>query len=211
MKIGERVTLCCEVALATGALSSDCWIESTADGWVFLAPLSDRCGLLQATVAVRPHSASEALAAMLNGTRYVSRLVNSVETDVSVFTTAPSINRPCGGCGWLAVGAAALVLDPLCGDGTGHAFQSGLLAAGGIRAVADGQPVELVLNHYNERLRLTFAAHLRACRQFYDPAIFGTSWIEEIETIRAGCDNELAPKEPKLPFQFHDLRLVSIP
>ena len=60
LKIGERVTLACEVALAAGADSGTCWIESTQDGWAFLAPLSDRCALLQTTVPVPPRSAPSA-------------------------------------------------------------------------------------------------------------------------------------------------------
>ena len=210
LNFGERVTLACEVALVTRADSGACWIENTPDGWVFLAPLSDRCALLQATVAVPPQSGPEALTALVEGTRYISQLVNSMETEVVLYSTAPTINRPCGGHGWLSVGAAAFHVDPLCGDGTGHSFRSGLLAAGVIRAVADGQQEDLVLTHFNERLRVTFAAHLSACREFYAKASFSTGWADEIEAIQTGADGMSSLSDASLPFHFENLHLIPI-
>ncbi len=210
LNFGERVTLACEVALAAHADSSACWIESTPEGWVFLAPLSDRSALLQAIVPVPPWSGREALAALVEGTRYISQLVDSVETGVDLYPTAPSINSPCGGHGWLSVGAAAFHVDPLCGDGTGHSFRSGLLAAGVIRAVADGLPGDLVLNHFNERLRVAFAAHLNACKEFYAQANFGKAWAEEIEAIQSGANGMSSLPEASLPFHFHNLHLIPV-
>ncbi len=210
LKFGERVTLACEVALAAGADSGACWIENTPDGWVFLAPLSDRCALLQASVPVAPQSGPEALVALAEGTRYISQLVDSVETEVILYSTAPTINSPCGGHGWLSVGAAAFHVDPLCGDGTGHSFRSGLLAAGVIRAVADGQQEDLVLTHFNERLRVMFAAHLIACREFYGKASFSKAWADEIEAIQTGANDMSSLPEASLPFHFENLHLIPI-
>jgi hypothetical protein len=210
LKIGERVTLACEVALAAGADSGTCLIESTQDGWAFLAPLSDRCALLQATVPVRPQSAPEALAALVSKTRYISRGVNSVETEVKLYTTAPSLNLPCGGRDWLSVGAAAFQVDPLCGDGTGHSFRSGLLAAGVIRAIADGQPYDMVLTHFNERIRATFAAHLMACKTYYAPTNFGKAWAKEIKAIQTGANYISSLPKASLRFQFQNLHLIPV-
>lgn len=210
LRIGKRVTLSCAVGLTSRADSGACWIESTPDGWVFLAPLSDQCAALQVTIPIPPRSAPEALAEMVARTRYISQLVASVASDVDVYATSPSINSPCGSRGWLSVGAAAMTLDPLCGDGTGHSFRSGLLAAGVIRAVADGQPREAILNHFNERLRVTFAAHLMACKRFYAPANFGKAWAEEIEAIQTGANCMSSLPEASLPFHFQNLHLIPV-
>jgi hypothetical protein len=53
--------------------------------------------------------------------------VTSETAAVQVLPTAPTLRQPRGGRDWLEAGVAAMVLDPLCGDGTGHSLRTGLL------------------------------------------------------------------------------------
>ena len=77
-----------------------------------------------------------------------------------------------------------------------------------IRAVADGQPHEMVLTHFNERLRATFAAHLVACKAYYTPANFGKAWAKEIKAIQTGANYMSSLPKASLPFHFQNLHLI---
>jgi hypothetical protein len=55
-----------------------------------------------------------------------------------------------------------MVLDPLCGGGTGHSLRTGLLAAGVNRHSRRTGNRELFVHHFDDRLRMAFAAHLAA-------------------------------------------------
>ena len=41
-----------------------------------------------------------------------------------------------------------------------------------------------LIEHYDRRVARTFAAHLAACAQLYDPAVFGEGWEREIAVLR---------------------------
>jgi hypothetical protein len=129
-RIGNRVTLSTEVALARHADPSTCLIDAQPPGWIYLAPLSDGHALLQATVPSSPSCPTDTLAKLVDRSRLISPLVTSEIAAVQVLPTAPAFRQPCGGGNWFAAGAAAMVLDPLCGEGTGHSLRTGLLAAG---------------------------------------------------------------------------------
>jgi hypothetical protein len=54
--------------------------------------------------------------------RLISSFVTSEIAAVRVPPTTPALRQPCGGRDWLAAGAAAVVLDPLCGTAPGFSF-----------------------------------------------------------------------------------------
>jgi hypothetical protein len=206
---GERVALCAEVALRRAADPAACYVEANAGGWLFLAPLADDRAYVQAVVPRRPDGdAAEALAALAGASRIVARVAARVDRPVEIFSAAPSLRRAPGAAGRLAAGGAALTLDPVCGDGTAQAMRGGLLAAATAAAIRDGLDDSAAGAHYAARLARSFAVHLAACAQTYDPAIFGPSWNDEIRAIRAAAAAHRAA--PALTFGLEELRLVAL-
>jgi hypothetical protein len=57
--------------------------------------------------------------------RFISPFVTFEIAAVQVLPTTPALRRPCGGRYWLAAGAAAVVLGPLCGTAPGFSLRSG--------------------------------------------------------------------------------------
>jgi flavin-dependent dehydrogenase len=207
-RFGRRITLFCEVVMTAAADPATCWIESHSEGWVFFAPLSANSAILQATVAFRPDSAEETLEEMIARTCYVRRLVDARATPVRFLASAPATRSPCGRWGRLAAGKAAMSLDPLCGDGTGQAVRAGLLAAAVIASIVDGEPGDAMLGHFNQRLEMTFGAHLRACANFYRSDVFGDCWNEEIAMVQTAARDAASSDEATLAYEHRDLRLT---
>jgi hypothetical protein len=210
-RFGRRVMLSAEIALALGADPATCWMEGTAGGWVFLAPIDVRRAILQATLPEPPSGdPAGALAAIVASTDHISRLVEAPESDVHVHCTAPELRRPLCGPRWLAIGHAAMSLDPVCGDGTAQALRSGVLAAAIIATCEEGGDRHALIEHYDRRVARTFAAHLAACAQLYDPAVFGEGWEREIAVLREGAGAFARASQAPLEFGLNEGRLVRV-
>lgn len=209
-RFGRRVTLITEVEVCRGTDLATCWIESNSGGWVFFAPISSNRATLQATVPVRPESLEDSLNDILAGTRHIRRMAGDRVHPVDVTISSPAICTPCGEDGRLAAGRAAMCLDPLCGDGTGQALRTGLLAAAVITGVVEGGQCDALVKHFNQRLGMTFSVHLIACAEFYRYDIFSQSWNEEIGSIAAAANTAKQRFEEPLSFRMNGLRLVAI-
>jgi hypothetical protein len=158
-----------------------CWIESVDSGWLFLLPRGpDHPATL---IAV-----GEAPAILLAQSRLISAVVDSIDGKGPAFPAYPRIAFPLCGDGWLASGAAAMALDPLCGEGTGNAARQAYLAAAVIAAVRDGEPVEALLGHYTSRQLHGFLRHLQICLTFYQTGGSTEFWRSETSLIKEGID-----------------------
>src|SRR5262249_18408498 len=121
------------------------------------------------------------LMGLLADTHRVGRLTRGPVRACAVFEAAPWIREPLCRPGQIAAGEAAARLDPLCGDGTGFAVRSAILAASVIDGISRGRPVGAALRPHRHRLHLAFAQHLRTCLAFYTTAGFDASWTAERE------------------------------
>lgn len=201
---GRRHVISVEVELAPACEQLAYWIESVPDGWVLLAPLGNGTGLMQAMVPTLPEDTRATLTEWLEQTCLIGGGVTEVSARVSVFEAAPQQSAPLCGAGWIAVGDAAISLDPVCGDGTGYAVRSAILAASVTEGMAAGLPRDDCLGHYAFRLSRTFAAHLEACRQYYSAAFTSSAWQAEIERMHASLpvdgphDNAMARTKYRL-------------
>jgi 2-polyprenyl-6-methoxyphenol hydroxylase-like FAD-dependent oxidoreductase len=210
-RFGRRVMLFTEVPLARGADPTTCWMEGCRGAWVFLAPLAARRAVLQAALPQQPSGdPADALAAVVATTRDVARLIEGCDGDVQVHPTAPTLYRPLGGPRWLAIGHAAMSLDPVCGDGTAQALRSGLLAAAIVVASRHGRAPDDLIEHYHRRVMRTFAAHLDACARIYDRTIFVAGWEDEIAMARHGANALARQSLAPLTFRLDEGSLVPI-
>lgn len=210
-RFGARIMLSTDVMLARGVDPATCWMEGLPAGWVFVAPIGDRHAVLQAALPRQPSGdPADALRAILGATQDIVRLVDGCEGDVHVYSTAPTLRRPLGGPGWLAIGNAAMSFDPVCGDGTAQALRSGLLAAAVIVASREGRDPEGLIEHYDLRVTKTFAAHLAACARIYDLAVFGAAWEAEMATVRQSAEALSRQSRGPLTFRLDQGSMVPI-
>jgi flavin-dependent dehydrogenase len=117
----------------------DTLLEAVPDGWWYAAPLPPAGGMPRRMVAcftdarvaaLRRLGTVEGWAAALTRTRHVGPLATGRPVGaVRVVTAASHQLRPCHGPGWLAVGDAALAVDPLSSGGVTFALRTAAAAA----------------------------------------------------------------------------------
>jgi hypothetical protein len=95
-----------------------------------------------------------------------------------------------------------MALDPICGDGSGHAVREAILAA----AVLRGDATVEMLEHYQARLRIAFERHVSLCRSYYVSGRAGPWWDREI----AELDRMRAAPPPSWKFRLDGLDLVRL-
>jgi len=201
---GSRMASATAVSLKDGSDPLACWIESTADGWLFLIPNAPGTAWLLAV-----GSAPGRLLAM---SRVIREQIAHLRPATGEFPAYPRIVSPLGGEGWLACGTAAMAFDPLCGDGTAHAIREAILAAAVIRALAKEGPNDNVLAHYQARLTAGFRRHLALCREFYASGGEAPWWRSESESIQQGiawCDQRLRA-HGEFRYQLRDFELHAL-
>jgi len=155
-----------------------CWIESFDCGWMFLIAREDSTGSL-ISVGARPR-------AFLESSRCIADLISGVREAEGEQPAYPRIVTPMWGSGWILCGTAAMALDPLCGDGSGHSIREGILASAVLRAIARGSEPRDVLEHYEFRLRAAFQRHLELCEKYYAAGRSGPWWDSELALLRGG-------------------------
>ncbi|MGH8908556.1 MAG: hypothetical protein ACRD0K_19175 [Egibacteraceae bacterium] len=184
-----------------------CWMEAVADGWVFLAPaargrrccrpwlpaglriLRRRCDGCSPIRAADPHACGGAGRPGVGVPRRA--------------TAAGAAGRG----GWLAVGDAAIALDPVSGDGAGHGLRGAILAAAVVEAIASGQPARACPDHCHARLTAALRVHLQRCLVHYT-AFTSPPWRDE-RAVTAGA---LASREatPAFRYGLHGLLLTPL-
>ncbi|MCF2151200.1 hypothetical protein IQ276_033220 [Desmonostoc muscorum LEGE 12446] len=180
---GQRVIVTAEVQ-DTPKPASTCYIESLADGWLFYAPVDGSGAMLQACLPITPANPRRALLECLYKSTTISTFVNDLQK-VNCFSSAPHLQWPLCGSGWLMVGEPAIKIDPVSGEGTPFALRSAILAGAVIDGIlSDRIPDISALNHYQTRLTHSFISHLRGCIQFYRE-VFSTNlaWLAEINQM----------------------------
>jgi hypothetical protein len=191
---GSRMATACAIKLKPGSDTGACWIESLADGWLFLLPMeSDNAWLL--AVGGSPES-------LLARSRLVVEEIAQATAMGANVPCHPRIADPLGGLGWLVCGTAALGFDPICGDGVGHATREAILGCAVVRAAAGGADVASVIEHYQSRLLAGFRKHLGVCREFYQAGRTGPWWDQQIEDIRRGLEWSADQLHKSGPFRY---------
>jgi hypothetical protein len=176
---GSRVATAAKVHIRKTAADA-CWIESLADGWLFLLPFSENAGSL---IEVGGHPAD-----LLKSSRLVAPEVTSLLEASGQFSAHPRIVDPLCAPGWLACGSCAIGFDPICGAGAGTAVREAILASSVIGALAEEHDSKLVLAHYASRLLSGFVRHLETCSSFYAAADRSSWWRQELAELRHGAE-----------------------
>ena len=113
----------------------DTFIEATTDGWWYVSPLPNRQRLVayftDAGLAAAGRLTDETSwgAALAHTTHTAAMACGRAEPGVRVASAASHRLTPCTGARWLAVGDAALAVDPLSSGGVSFALRSAALAA----------------------------------------------------------------------------------
>jgi flavin-dependent dehydrogenase len=123
---------------ATGRGNGITFVEATAQGWWYTAPLPGRRRILAfhtdadlpAARVVRDHDRLIAAATSLGELGALLSECGFRPTDRCGVTAAHgAVLRPCAGIGWVAAGDAALAFDPISAQGLLNALVTGLAAA----------------------------------------------------------------------------------
>jgi flavin-dependent dehydrogenase len=150
-----------DASLRLRALPSGwCYAAPLADGTVATAYLTDADLLSERS---RPEPARvERLRTALASLLAVDGDVDGV---VQAVPTRSQLVEPAAGGGWLAVGDAAMALDPLSSAGIPKALADGLRAANTIRSALAGDDAKL--SSWDAAVRRRFGAFLAARRAYY--------------------------------------------
>ncbi len=139
-------------------------VEAAADGWWYSARTPDdrllvaymTDGDLWQQAARRP----DPLATLLDGAPLTRQRLRSVPKEPPrVVDAASAYLSPAAGEGWLAVGDAAMAVDPLSGSGVYLALRSGMHAAAAIEGASSGD--------YSAEVAGNFASYARNRHWFY--------------------------------------------
>ena len=201
---GSRTACAAQACLRDAEDSATCWIESVAEGWLFLIPNSSSSAWLLC-VGGPPET-------ILQSSTLIAGRVTSISEPSAEFPASPRIVTPLGGPDWLACGTAALAFDPICGDGTAHAIREAILAAAVVKATSSGGNAAELIRHYEARLILGFQRHLAASLNFYRSGHGGPWWDREAEFLREGiawCVGQMHT-DAGFRYQLRGFDLISI-
>jgi flavin-dependent dehydrogenase len=131
----DRLVCAARVFANPGQPVGDTFIEAEANGWWYAAPLPNSRRLVaifaDAGQAVRAHlSTAAGWNTALAATTHVREWVDgAAQTPVHMVSCASHELRPVSGEGWIAVGDAALAVDPLSSGGVAFALRSAIAAS----------------------------------------------------------------------------------
>lgn len=131
----DRLVCLARVVGDAGATPEDTFVESVPYGWWYVSPLPGgrrviACFTEPAIAAAARLATPAAWSAALAATKHVRGVAGSVPLgEPVVVAVGGHLLRPCAGPGWLAVGDAALAVDPLSGGGVAFALRSAELGA----------------------------------------------------------------------------------
>ena len=201
-RFGERLSSTARVRLSSQADQATCWIESVADGWLFLIPDGTGGAWLLAVGGAPEDLACQA--------PMIAPLIDAMEPASGTFDTSPRMLEQLAGEGWLALGTAALAFDPICGDGTAQAVREAILASAVVTALGRGEDPAALTTHYHSMLLAAMRRHLQLSLPFYGGAGSARWWRAQYAASRAGydwCTAQLATM-PEPRFALHDFDLV---
>jgi flavin-dependent dehydrogenase len=134
--------LCCALMAVEGTKEAGVWTESVANGWWNLCSNGAKgtLGFYSASNIIRIENRN--LIACLNQTKQVRRFFSSQNMSPSrVHHCNSSLLVPCAGPGWVAVGDAAMAVQPLASAGVAKALRDADLACSAFGS--DGQAYSL--------------------------------------------------------------------
>ena len=176
-------------------------VTATDGGWLFTAP-DPRGGTV--ILAVAPDAASMPDAAALSGWLKraghsgAARSLGAVGAPVPV---APAFSEAPPDADMFPAGDALLAMDPVRGDGTGHAVRGALLAQACVAVIDAGADAARVRAHFRARMRAVWVSHLTSCIDIYGRARAPKIWAPDITLMHArvaAADRDFAPFEFRL-------------
>ncbi len=177
-RFGARRAAAAEVALKDSADLSSCWIESLADGWLFLLPNARESTWLLAVGAT--------VESLLDQSRVIAPRIDLLHVRSGSFSACPRMVSPLCGDGWITCGTVAVGFDPICGDGTANAIREAILACAVIRGIANGGDTASLFAHYESRLISGMLRHIGLCAEFYRTGGSGPWWRMEARSLAEG-------------------------
>ena len=180
---GRRVGLVAAEVPADSRQARTSRIEALSSGWVYIGPCARDRAIVQAVLPEAPADPGDGLTRLLVEARLAA--AGPIASPPVLRAAAPRLARPVTSGRRLRIGDAALALDPLAGDGVGHALRGALLAVAVLRAVARGEPEAACLVHYAQRLNLAFVRHLKRCLEFYARGRHAGMWADERRMMTA--------------------------
>ena len=199
---GRRVIVAAGVEFSTKSGIRSAHMRTGAGGWIFFFPTCETYGVVQLMSPTYPKSARLCLEEAVCDLRSSGVEIGALAKTVSVHEASPSLVRSSGIGEAIAVGSGAATFDPLCGDGTGFAVRSSLLAAAAIdRIELFGRGANGPLDHYQRRVSAAMLQHLRACDHFYSERAVLATWKAEIRRGQDGIQ-ELRSTGPEEPYRY---------
>ena len=163
-RAGRRQAWISQVRLRDAAAEDTAVLEQCGRAWFMLLPRGGGHAVLHSVgLDGEPPPPPPGIAA----------LIGRALTQTGPFAAMPRLRIPAARGGLIALGEAALGLDPLCGDGAGHALRGAWAAAEALTA-AD---TRATLDTYTQGLRFAFDRHVAACASLY--AACGPAWAAE--------------------------------
>ena len=180
IEFGRRRGVAVSIRLTPRAHTDRAAIESVPGGWLFVIPQGLGRGMLQAVFADCAADPRAELFAALGRSTATSVLVEDVVGEPAGFPAMPCLAAaPCTPSA-IAVGDAAMALDPLSGSGVGSGVRSAILAAAVLEAAARDAMPQSCFDHYTRRLRASMRSHVLSCVEFYGRAAYAADWRAEI-------------------------------
>ncbi len=147
-------------------------IEASEDGWWYSALLPQRrlvvVYMTDADLYARDHRRSgDTCLGKLGAARHTCSRIKYLTSHVGpfVFSASSSCLERAAGTHWLAVGDAAMALDPLSGQGVYKALAEGLRSAEAVHAHLDGN--QSALSDYAATVKRDFSSYLRIRGRVY--------------------------------------------
>jgi hypothetical protein len=202
-RFGSRRATANPVRLLREEDRSACWIESVADGWLFLIPTAEGEGWLLAV--------GETIGELLAESRLIGPRVLLLDQPGAAFETSPGMLCPPRAPNALACGSTAVAFDPLCGDGTSQAAREAILASAVVVGIGEGGDAEALQAHYEAMITAAMRRHLLMCMDFYRSGGDGPWWQGQLASLAEGhtwCTEKLATT-PEPRFLLRNDRLVA--
>ena len=207
---GRRRGVAVSVKLTPRARTDRTVMESVPGGWLFVIPQALGRGALQAVFSDQIVEPRADLYALLAQSRVTSALVEEIVDEPAGFAAMPRLaTTPCTSRS-IAVGDAAVALDPMSGNGIGSGLRSAILATAVLDAAGRDTTPQACFDHYTQRLRDTMRSHVQSCVDLYSRAAYATGWRAEVGAMIEALDR--LPSGPNVPpFMLNHGRLDRVP
>lgn len=158
------------------------WTVAARGGWAFTAATGAGHSMVQAVVPEDDEARAAAVAVVALSIATVRHGFAPGRPADFRGDASPRLGAALAGRAF-ALGDEHLALDPLCGDGIGHALRAAVLLAALARArlFASGTGASI----YERRMRAAFVAHLRNCETYYAHIAEAAAWRPAVREMRS--------------------------